>query len=54
MYIVEVTKCRVAGTPRQLPCRHGPLSTHGPFGDIRALSKEAVIYGAVVNHNLHT
>ena len=54
MYIVEVTKCPLAGTPRQLPHYHGPLSTHGPLGDIATLSTEAVVYGVVVNHNLHT
>ena len=54
MYIVEVTKCPLAGTPRPLPHSHGPLSTHGALGDILAVSTEAVIYGVVVNHNLHT
>ena len=54
MYIVEVTKCPLAGTPRQLPHCHRPLSTHGPLDDIPPLSTEAVIYGVVVDHNLHT
>ena len=54
MYINEVTKCPLAGTRRQLPHRHGPLSKHAPLGDIPALSTEAFIYGVVVNHNLHT
>ena len=48
MHIVEVTKCPFAGTLRQLPHCHGPLSTHGPLGDIPPLSMEAVIYGFVV------
>ena len=54
MYIVEVTKCPLACMPRQLPHCHGPLSKHGPLGDIPPLSSEAVIYDVVVNHNLHT
>ena len=54
MYIVEVTKCPLAGTTRQLPHYHGPLSTHGPLGDIPPHSTEAVIYGVVVIHNIHT
>ena len=54
MYIVEVTKCPLAGMPRQLPYCRGLLSTHGPLGGIPPLSTEAVIYGVVVNHNLHT
>ena len=48
MYIVEVTKWPLAGTPRQLPHCHGSLSTHGPLGDILPLLAEAVIYGVVV------
>ena len=47
-------KCPLGGTPRQLPHCHGPLSTHGPLGDIPPLSTEAVIYGVIVNHDLHT
>ena len=54
MYIVEVTKCPLAGTPRQLLHCHRPLHTHGPLGAIPSLPTEAVIYGVVVNHNLHT
>ena len=53
-YAVEVTKCPLAGTPRQLPRCHGPLSTHGPVGDIPPLLTEGVTYGVVFNHSLHT
>ena len=53
MYTVDVTKFPLAGRPRQLPHSHRPLSTHGPLGDIAALSTEVVIHGVVVNHNLH-
>ena len=51
---VEVAKCPLAGTPRQWPHYHSPLSTHGPIGDIPALLTEGVTYHVVVNHNLHT
>ena len=54
MYIVEVIECPLAATPRQLPHCHGPLSTYGSLGNIPPLWTEAVIYGVVVNHNLHT
>ena len=37
-----------------MPRCHRPLSTRGPLGNIPPLSTEAVIYGVVVNHNLHT
>ena len=54
IYIVEVTKCPLAGPGSQLPHGHRPLSVHGPLVDIRPLSTEAAIYGVVVDHNLHT
>ena len=54
MYIVEVTKCPLVGPASQLQHIHGPLSTHGPLGDIPPLSAKAVIYGVVVNHKGHT
>ena len=41
------------GPASQLPHIHGPLTTHGPLGDIPPLLVKAVIYGVVVNHNLH-
>ena len=49
-----VTKCCLSSTPNKLPHCYGLLSTHGPLGDIAPLLTEAVIYGPVVNHNLHT
>ena len=54
IYIVEITKYAMAGPGSQLPHSHRPLSTHGPLGDIPPLSTEAVIYGVVVDHNLHS
>ena len=54
MYIVEVTRCPIAGTPGHLPHCPDPLSTHDPFDDIPPLSTQAVIYGVVVNDNLYT
>ena len=54
MYIVEVTKRPLGGTPHSLPHCHAPLSTHGLLGDLQPISTEDVIYVVVANHNLHT
>ena len=54
MYIVEVTKVPLAGSPSQLLYGHWALPTHGPLCDAPALRTEAVVYGVVVNDNLHT
>ena len=54
MYIVEVTKGPLAGPPSQLLYGHWALPTHGPLCDVPPLRMEAVVYGVVVNDNLHT
>ena len=54
MDIVEVTKGPLAGPPSQLLYGHWALPTHGPLCDVPPLRTEAVVYGVVVNDNLHT
>ena len=54
MYIVAVTKSPLAGTPSQLLYGHRALPTHGPLCDVPCLRTEAVVYGVVVNDNVHT
>ena len=54
MYIVEVTKSPLAGPPTQLLYGQLALPTHGPLCDVPPLRTEAVVYGVVVNDNLHT
>ena len=39
MYIVEVTKCPITGSPHQFLHCHGPLSVHGALSDIPPLSR---------------
>ena len=54
IYIVEVMKGPLAGPPSQLLYGHRTLPTHGPLCDVPPLRTEAVVYGVVVNDNLHT
>ena len=54
MYIVEVTKGPLAGPPSQLLYGQRALPTQGPLCDVPPLRTEAVVYGVVVNDNLHT
>ena len=54
MYIVEVTKGPLAGPPSQLLYGHRALPTHGTLCDVPRLRTEAVVYGMIVNDNLHT
>ena len=53
MYIVEVTKGPLAGPPSQLLYGQRALPTHGPLCDVPPLCTEAVVYGVIVNDNLH-
>ena len=54
MCIVEVTKGPLAGPPSQLLYGQWALPTHGLLCDALPLCTEPVVYGAVVNDNLHT
>ena len=54
MCIVEVITGPLAGPPRQLLYGHRALPTHGPLCEVPPLRTEAVVYGVVVNSNLHT
>ena len=54
MCTVEVTRGPLAGPPSQLLYGQRVLPTHGPLGDVPPLRTEAVVYGVVVNDNLHT
>ena len=55
MHIVQVTNGPLAGPPSQLLYSHWALPTHGPLCDATPLRTEAVVvYGVVVNDNLHT
>ena len=54
IYIVEVTKGPLVGRPSQLLYGQRALPTHGPLCDVPPLRPEDVVYGVVVNDNLHT
>ena len=54
MYIVEVTNGPLADPPSQLLYGQRALPTHGPLCDVPPLRTEALVYGVVVNDNLHT
>ena len=54
MYIVQVTRGPLAGPPSPLLYGHRALPTHGPLCDVPPLRTEAVLYGVVVNDNVHT